>query len=274
MSVHREAWSRTATYAVLAVVLSLVLWSLRPAASDGFSGALRLLFWGLHVVVLLPLLYGAQSLLLRARMLSQWPGAITVIGSGIIGALAFTPIAMGIDALFEAPNDIADEGSLLQRAFEEFAGFVLPVTTVWFLINARRLLQLSVPKLKEDTPRQVPQLSGEERAFWELVPAALGHDLVALSAEQHYLRVYTSKGETLILFALGRAIAATERFNGLQVHRSHWVALAHVVELQGTRRNMKCRLTNGLTVPISRANVQTIQTAFEARRASEIAETA
>ena len=263
--------SRVALFIGLGIVLSLALWSLQPAASTGISGATALLFWALHVAVLLPLLYGAQAALLRLPSATRWPGVITVIASGALGALAFTPFAMGLDVLFQVSNDVSDNGSLIANALEEYAGFVFPVATVWLLINARQLAQLSVPKLASEPRAEERELSEEETAFWTLIPPALGHDLIALSAEQHYVRVYTAKGETLVLFSFGRAVDAAARFDGVQVHRSHWVNLDHVTDLVGTNRNLKCQLSNGLALPVSRANAALVREAMEIRRSKAIA---
>jgi hypothetical protein len=52
--------------------------------------------------------------------------------------------------------------------------------------------------------------------------------LVSLSMQDHYVEVVTTKGAALVLLRLGDAIREVGDTEGLQVHRSHWVATRHV----------------------------------------------
>ena len=85
------------------------------------------------------------------------------------------------------------------------------------------------------------------------LPAELGRDLIALEAQDHYLRVHTQAGSRLILYRLSDALVQLEPARGLQVHRGWWVARDAVL---GTRREgsrLWLLLSNGLKVPVSRA---------------------
>lgn len=257
--------------AFVCIILVIALWRLQPAAAEGIGGARGLVFWALHVAFLLPLLYAALALVLWVPFRVRLFPVLSLALSGVVGSLAFTPIAMIIDSLFAARNDVADQGPLILRAGAEFLNFVLPVSLIWILINTRQLSRLSVPRLNAVAEPDVPALSPDEAEFWSQVPSALGHDLVALSAEQHYVRVFTTKGDTLILFAFRRAVAAVERFDGVQIHRSHWVRLAQVVEVAGTSRDLRCRLSNGQVLPVSRGNVAPLRERIESRRQAMIA---
>jgi DNA-binding LytR/AlgR family response regulator len=76
---------------------------------------------------------------------------------------------------------------------------------------------------------------------------------VALSAELHYLRLRTAAGEVLILYPFGKAVAELgEHGLGLQIHRSHWVAAAHVRRVDRRGQGALCTLSTGLTLPVSR----------------------
>jgi hypothetical protein len=262
---------RLLLFTLLGVALSLALWSLEPAAADGIGGARALLFWGLHVIVLLPLLYGGQAIVLWLPLQRRLVPVLSLVLSGILGSVMFTPFAMAIDAFFGASNDVAEEGPLLVRAFGELLNFAVPVTLIWILINTRQLSRLSVARLKVSAGQDRPALADDEMEFWSQVPAALGYDLVALSAEQHYVRVYTAKGDTLILFSFRRAIAAVSRFDGMQIHRSHWVRFAHVTDLSGTTRDLRCRLSTGEVLPVSRGNAAPLRERLDARRLAAIA---
>jgi hypothetical protein len=102
------------------------------------------------------------------------------------------------------------------------------------------------PALRQDRPRAFPP------ALLSRLPSRLGKDIVALEAEDHYLRVYTNLGSDLILMRLSDAIAAIGPGLGLQVHRSWWVAQDAIGEIVRSEQRLHLRLTNGLLVPVGR----------------------
>jgi DNA-binding LytR/AlgR family response regulator len=93
------------------------------------------------------------------------------------------------------------------------------------------------------------------------LPPRLGHDLLCLQMEDHYVRAHTARGSDLILTPLKDAIAELGATDGLQVHRSWWVARAAVAEPVTSGRNLSLRLSNGLEVPVSRASVAKLRAA-------------
>jgi len=101
-----------------------------------------------------------------------------------------------------------------------------------------------------------------EPAFLARIPAKLGRDLLALEMEDHYVRVHTAVGSDLILMRLRDAVAELAGLDGLQVHRSHWVAAAAVT---GVERKPDGKLTlvlrNGLRVPVSRSYAADVRAA-------------
>jgi DNA-binding LytR/AlgR family response regulator len=91
----------------------------------------------------------------------------------------------------------------------------------------------------------------------------LGRELVMLSAELHYLRVKTTRGEALILYSFGQAmaeLAASDK--GIQVHRSHWVARTHVAGVRREEGRMHCVLLSGATVPVARSRQAEVAAKF------------
>jgi hypothetical protein len=90
------------------------------------------------------------------------------------------------------------------------------------------------------------------QALLSRLPNRLGKQVVALEAEDHYLRVHTTLGSDLILMRLSDAIAAIEPDLGLQVHRSWWVAHDAILEFVRSEQRTYLKLTNGLLVPVGR----------------------
>lgn len=85
--------------------------------------------------------------------------------------------------------------------------------------------------------------------------------LIALSAEDHYVRITTSKGEDLVLMRLSDAVQEIGSTQGLQIHRSHWVALDQIENVTRTGDRGEVTLVDGTTRPISRSYMPTVRTA-------------
>lgn len=98
--------------------------------------------------------------------------------------------------------------------------------------------------------------------FMERLPAKLkGAVIYAISAEDHYLRLHTSKGSDLILMRLTDAIAELEGLEGAQTHRSWWVAKDAVESARREGDKMVLTIKGGVEAPVSRPNVKPLRDA-------------
>lgn len=258
--------------AAAGAALTLALAALAPAASEGLGPAARLLFWALHVYGALACLSLAQLGLGLVPGVERRPPLLLVAAAGALGAVAFAPVALALDAGFDGLKIEDDEGSLLAAMADEFQAFAAPVGLFWLLLNAPRLL----PREGSEAPRDAaaetaPAGEGADhaalRALWEKAPRRIGRDLVAMSAELHYLRLRTTKGEALVLHPIGRAVEAIEAAGGppgLTIHRSHWVAARHVLDLETEGDRMTCVLTGGLRLPVARSRRAALRAALAA----------
>lgn len=227
-----------------------------PRAAEGLGTAGALAFWAAHVFPALGLLAATQMALARVAALSALPGIVQVALSAVAASLLFTPLALGIDALFDAEGSRDDAAIPLPlRAASEFAQFVVPFVLTWVLINAPSLMKLEAAGAPVPSGPDLPDAPGPsgEAEFRARIPGRLGRDIVALSAELHYLRVYTTRGDTLILFPFGRAVEVLRDARGMQVHRSHWVALDHVDALVTREGRLFCDMVRGPSLPVSRS---------------------
>jgi LytTr DNA-binding domain len=106
------------------------------------------------------------------------------------------------------------------------------------------------PKLAESSTNisEVPAIG-----FFARLPAHIGKNIVALHSEDHYLRVYTSLGEALVLGRLSDAIELCEArgLTGTRVHRSWWVVDSAVASNHIDGRKVFLLLDTGTKVPVS-----------------------
>lgn len=98
--------------------------------------------------------------------------------------------------------------------------------------------------------------------FLERLPPKLsGAEVWAVEAQDHYLRLHTSKGHDLILMRLSDAIAELEGIEGAQTHRSWWVARGAVAEAARGDGRATLTLKNGAAAPVSRAHAKRLREA-------------
>lgn len=91
------------------------------------------------------------------------------------------------------------------------------------------------------------------------VPLKARGELLALQAEDHYVRIHTSAGDALVLMRLADAVAEADGIEGLRVHRSWWVARAAVRDARAEGRRATLTLSNGVSAPVTREVVPEIR---------------
>ncbi len=89
----------------------------------------------------------------------------------------------------------------------------------------------------------------------------LGTDLLHLKMQDHYVEAHTSHGHELVLMRFRDALREVDRLDGLQVHRSHWVARVAVVDIVRRDRRIFLKLSNDTEVPVSRSYVKGLREA-------------
>ena len=79
-----------------------------------------------------------------------------------------------------------------------------------------------------------------------------GKTLISLEAQDHYIKVTTTKGSELILQRLGDAQKELENYPGLRVHRSWWVASEQIETVERQNGKMQLAMKNDSIIPVSR----------------------
>jgi len=168
------------------------------------------------------------------------------------GLVAGTPVALFAFALnvlvFGQPT--IDLPSLLLYCVLIAMGFFIVRTLVVPAVPAA-----STPPASLEAAMPAPP------ALLARLPHALRGRLLHLAVADHYVDVSTSKGHELLLMRLSDAIAETAPVPGLQVHRSHWVALDAVRRSARQAGKPVLELENGTVVPVSRSYVEAVRAA-------------
>lgn len=92
-------------------------------------------------------------------------------------------------------------------------------------------------------------------------PAADPGAVLYLRMEDHYVRIRTEHGSRLEMGPLARVTSGLSGVEGLQVHRSWWVARRAITGVEKEGRNLRLKLVDGETAPVSRASVAKLRAA-------------
>jgi hypothetical protein len=241
-------------------------------------------FWALTIssglVVLQSLLYWLS----RPTQLQACPLWVLVLASGILGSALLAPLywflgeglMLGL-LRFEVTIDddgdsIGQPGLSVAALAQEFLDVVGPVTAAWLLISLPRLQGLLPPVLRPnaktpdaletvETAVALPRDSNSRPSWRQSLPTELGDDVIAVSSELQYLRVWTTRGSTLILGAL-QTVEDTEALAGMRVHRSWWIHAGHVRGVRRHGEGLVCHMSDGREIPVSRRRKADVLTRF------------
>ncbi|MCG2583606.1 LytTR family DNA-binding domain-containing protein [Massilia sp. TS11] len=208
----------------------------------GYWVGLMLLAWGASVLV-------AQALAPLA--LAPWLRFALVC---LLAALPVTLAVAWVEALLRLRQAVPPR--VMPRVYVSVVGVELLL-----LALLTRLRWDLGPLLLARTAAPAPTPAAADASAVEAAPAPflaripphLGSELLALEAEDHYLRVHTARGSDLILMRLGDALRELPPALGLQVHRSWWVAHAAVRAQRRVGGKWVLELAGGLQVPVSRS---------------------
>jgi hypothetical protein len=248
---------RIAIELLVAVMIGALLGLLGPFDTYSMGVGPRMAYWIFMIIaglaIFRPTLIASDWL---AAELS-WP---EWVAGGVAIAIGSLPLTLLIAWLFN--------GFDLARALR-FAGLPVlygQVLLISVLTNGayRAIFRTAVlvPPVPQPLVAPEPSAAIERTAssFDERLPAGFG-PLLALSSEDHYVRAHSATATTLILIRLRDAITELDpAADGMQVHRSWWVARQAVTGHQRSDRALRIVLSNGLEVPVSRDRIASLKT--------------
>jgi hypothetical protein len=100
----------------------------------------------------------------------------------------------------------------------------------------------------------VPPLPEAERRFrLRLSATRRSARLIAIEAEDHYVRVHTDAGSELVAMRFSDALEELALAHGYRLHRSWWASADAIEAVRWNRGTGEARLTGGLVAPVSRS---------------------
>ncbi|CDZ25366.1 LytTR family DNA-binding domain-containing protein [Neorhizobium galegae] len=178
-----------------------------------------------------------------------------------IGSLvAALPIGFALGAIdFAFFGHWTNMGNGFHRAL-----FALPLCALFCLLTYmamhRQIAEVSASALPPASA--LAPAASEPEILTRLKPQNRGA-ILRLSVEDHYTDVVTSRGHELILLRFADALKELGATPGLQVHRSHWVADAHVERLKRDGGRLVLVMKDGTEIPVSRTYADAVRARFD-----------
>lgn len=122
-----------------------------------------------------------------------------------------------------------------------------------FAVALALVTLIAVGERHAPTPAPEAALAPAPIALLQRLPLPARGKLSHISVQDHYVEIVTDRGKTLLLLRLSDAIRETEGVAGLQIHRSHWIALDAVRKAIRADGKPMLELIDGTRLPVSRS---------------------
>ena len=260
-------WAKDLT---IATVIGVFLGVIGPFGSyNGGSLELRVFYWTGNMWIGFVIISTVVRLAMRAASRFDLPVWFTLAAGVAIGSLPLGFLMAVFSAWFW--HGALSHISLFMVWYGQTLTISEPFAFFYFFVGRRggffgdpSPAPAPVPAVRiDETARPITEAGSgvASGSFLSRLPPRVGQDLLCLQMEDHYVRAHTRRGSDLILIPLKDAIAELGEVEGMQVHRSWWVARAAVAAPVANGRNLFLRLTNDMQVPVSRASVAKLKLA-------------
>lgn len=240
----------SAVVLVLAAVFSI----LGIYSTNGDPFLRRYFMWLLTIGVGLVSAVFVAPWLFRRAPAAFWPAWVQV---PIAAAIISVPVTVSL-ILMDASDGVAMRLSYWPMQFLYVYVVSLVLTFVAFLYVSREEARAAAERLNNEGAPAQPLGSG----FLARLPARYRTaTLYAVSSEDHYLRVHTDLGEELILMRLSDAVDLLSGLEGMQVHRSWWVARRGIADARRENDKAVLVLKSGTEAPVSRTYLKAVRDA-------------
>jgi len=198
---------------------------------------LTLIYWLLVIGVTFPLGFVISNFC-ASRSHRPWRSALS---AAVAMAIAVTLVVYAMNMVFLGWGPL--EAERLGRVFVSGGPVAALVTLLVHIVLA--------PESEGLDPSQSPKTT----RLMERLPRGARGLIQHLTAEDHYTRVTTSQGSSLVLLRFSDALQDMALTPGLQVHRSHWASYDAIDKAERRGDAGQLILTNGSNVPVSRGHM-------------------
>ena len=193
----------------------------------------------------------------------------------IFGAFLMAAVEAAVHSQFSTKT-VIQRGAMVAGAMAVLAGPVVCVISnaatvgmreprrfahVFLIVLGLAFFFYCVRHMGHEKPMPAVQTAPDR--LTELLELEAGMVLLAVSADDHYVRVLTDQGEHRVLLRFSDALRELRDHDGVQVHRSHWVSRSSAARIGKKGQNHRLYLINGRDVPVSRTKLETVRSALK-----------
>lgn len=261
---RRSPAGRLVFFPLAPLLASMVLGWNRMSFGAEMGRGLSTLYWaGLVCAIWVAASIGTVLVVgLIRRRRWRWPAWLTALLGALLGVMLFYwPIASyrrfgwsllpGEAGFGGPPLPLPTLDYLPQLLANTLPGILYWTVTVW-IVSRMQMPSLHMPA-SAGVQAPVTEPEAEAVALRARLPAHLDGEILALKAEDHYVRIYTTRGDTLVHHRFRDAVADLAGVDGLQVHRSFWVRRSAISRRYTEGHGHFLQLQNDLRVPVSRS---------------------
>lgn len=221
-----------------AAVVAVILAVSGGFGSDALTIAPRVAYW-----MALTLAGVAMGALASRRLVPRsWFEDRPWAAWSLIAACIVAPLTLLVAISNAWISHRAFQPAMILQVFPSTTATTVGMTLLAFLVRRRGPMET-----------HAAAVGAPPAKFLGRLPAKLqGSRLWAVEAQDHYLRLHTSKGEDLILMRLTDAVVELEGIEGARTHRSWWVAREAVTGAARAEGRATLTLIDGGQVPVSR----------------------
>lgn len=244
---RRVSWSTTAfVWAVCCISCVLA----GPFGTyDAMDAGARAAYW--TILISLGVVFGLVTYAICLWGLGKEKTPLFPLLAALLMTLIYAPViislrtafAMRIEALEVFPVSMAVNTFFITFAVFAFRQFLPQGEGDTLLSTAHGMNE---PDEEVAAPEPEPRL-------WRRLPEEIRGRILYISANDHHVEVVTQAGRHVLRLRLADAINEMEPVEGMCVHRSHWVALAAIAQVERINAHKtQVHLINGDTLPVSR----------------------
>lgn len=256
-------WRRLRWHVAALVVVILLLGNLGPFGTYvRMPFGERMAYWALAVT-------GNWSLALAcilpamAWLSGRVPAIVCVLGGGLVASVPGTLLIVAIQLLFAGavPESVETGELFLSNALIHLVLGLIVWGTIELPMRQAGGTPFSEPPAAEWSNGDSDGGAIAAPPLLERLPAARRGRLLHLQMRDHYVEVHTDRGSDLVLMRFGDALKELGGTEGMQVHRSHWIARTALKKIVRRTGRTVAVLDNGGEVPVSRRYARALREA-------------
>ena len=220
------------------VLFGLFLAAIGPFGTDATPTAIRYLYWQLAMIG-----GGVIAALIEPVIADRLAGRPRLFAVAQLAAMTL-PIAVWVSLLPVLVFGARVSGERILQVLPSVLTINIAVVVLAWV--TRKALNRRDPAPRAPDGVAPPALRAK------LPPRLARARLIAVEAEDHYLRIRTDAGSALVLMRLGDALEALSGTDGFQTHRSWWVARTAVEAARWKGGRGQLILSDGSAAPVSR----------------------